>query len=143
MKNIILCDIDGTVANNYHRQHFLEGKKDWDGFFSELINDKPINKIISILYTEVEKGSDIIFITGRPERYRYSSNLWLKQNFSFDYKLYMRKNGDQRNKLIIKKEIFMEYCKDLKIILCIDNDEELIRQWNELGLKTINAEDFY
>ena len=37
----------------------------------------------------------------------------------------------------------MKKCKDLKIILCIDNDEELIRQWNELGLKTINAEDFY
>ena len=32
MANIILCDIDGTVANNDHRQHFLEGKKDWDGF---------------------------------------------------------------------------------------------------------------
>ena len=46
MKNIILCDIDGTVANNDHRQHFLEGKKDWDGFFSELVNDQPIQIII-------------------------------------------------------------------------------------------------
>ena len=36
MANIILCDIDGTVADNSHRQHFLEGKKDWDGFFDAL-----------------------------------------------------------------------------------------------------------
>ena len=31
-KKIVICDIDGTIANNDHRQHFLEGKKDWDGF---------------------------------------------------------------------------------------------------------------
>jgi len=35
-KKIVICDIDGTTANNDHRQHFLEGKKDWDGFFSSL-----------------------------------------------------------------------------------------------------------
>lgn len=143
MKNIILCDIDGTVANNDHRQHFLEGKKDWDGFFSELINDLPINSIIKMLNTEVRKGNEVIFITGRPERYKYSTNLWLKENFSFDYDLFMRKDRDQRNKLIIKKEIFNEYCKNLNIILCIDNDEELLKQWEELGLKVLNASDFY
>ena len=42
MSKIVLCDIDGTVANNDHRQHYLEGKKDWDGFFSELINDTDV-----------------------------------------------------------------------------------------------------
>ena len=36
MKKIVICDIDGTIANNDHRQHYLEGKKDWEGFFSEL-----------------------------------------------------------------------------------------------------------
>tara|TARA_Y200000002_G_C22620649_1_gene638014 strand:+ start:1254 stop:1370 length:117 start_codon:yes stop_codon:yes gene_type:complete len=35
-KKIVICDIDGTIANNDHRQYFLEGKKDWDGFFSSL-----------------------------------------------------------------------------------------------------------
>ena len=45
MSKIVLCDIDGTIANNDHRQHYLEDKKDWDGFFAELINDAPIYKI--------------------------------------------------------------------------------------------------
>jgi 2-hydroxy-3-keto-5-methylthiopentenyl-1-phosphate phosphatase len=44
-KKIVICDIDGTIANNDHRQHFLEGKKDWDGFFSSLSEDKPILKL--------------------------------------------------------------------------------------------------
>ena len=82
-KNIVLCDIDGTIANNDHRQHFLEGKKDWDGFFGELINDSPIMPVIEKINQEVNNGNKIIFITGRPERYRYSTNLWLKENIPF------------------------------------------------------------
>jgi len=106
MANIILCDIDGTVANNDHRQHFLEGKKDWDGFFSELVNDLPIQIIIDKVIQEQASGKEIVFLTGRPERYRYSTTLWLKEHFVFESKLLMRNDGDQRNKLKIKKEIF-------------------------------------
>ena len=84
MANIILCDIDGTVADNSHRQYFLEGKKDWDGFFSELVNDLPIQIIIDKVIQEQANGKEIVFLTGRPERYRYSTTLWLKEYF-FDY----------------------------------------------------------
>ena len=106
MSNIILCDIDGTIANNDHRQHYLEGKKDWDGFFSELVNDLPIYEIIDQIIEEQSKGREIIFLTGRPERYRYSCTLWLKEYFDFDFKLLMRKDNDQRHKLEIKKRNF-------------------------------------
>ena len=141
MSKIVLCDIDGTIANNEHRQHYLEDKKDWEGFFSEIINDSPIIPVIKKINEEFEKGNNIIFVTGRPERYRYSTNLWLKENFYFDYELLMRKNGDQRNKEIVKNEIFQKYLKAKDIILCIDNDKSLLKQWNELGLKTLNPEE--
>ena len=32
-KRIVICDIDGTIADNSHRQHYLLGKKDWKKFF--------------------------------------------------------------------------------------------------------------
>ena len=65
-KKIVICDIDGTIANNDHRQHFLEGKKDWDGFFSEL------NKIYQFIQYKkllIYRTNMSPFITGRPERY--------------------------------------------------------------------------
>ena len=138
-KNIVLCDIDGTIANNDHRQHFLEGKKDWDGFFGELINDSPIMPVIEKINQEVNNGNKIIFITGRPERYRYSTNLWLKENIPFNYDLYMRKDKDKRNKLVVKKDIYEEHLKQLNIILCIDNDDALNAQWKDLGLNVLDA----
>ena len=39
-KKIVICDIDGTIANNDHRQHFLEGKK-IGMVFSELLKINP------------------------------------------------------------------------------------------------------
>ena len=139
MANIILCDIDGTVADNSHRQHFLEGKKDWDGFFSELINDLPIHPIIDKISQEQADGKEIVFLTGRPERYRYSTTLWLEKYFNFEFKLLMRKDGDQRNKLDIKKEIFKENLSFEDIHCIFENDIDLIRMWRDMNLDTIDA----
>ena len=137
MKKIILCDIDGTIANNDHRQHFLEGKKDWDGFFSELINDEPIIEIIKKINAYHDAGKNIIFLTGRPERFRYSTTLWLKENFDFEFKLLMRKDSDYRNKLEVKEEIFNENFSSNDIECIYDNDKDLIKMWNEKGIKTV------
>jgi len=41
----VIFDIDGTLSDNSHRQHFLEQKhKDWEGFFKECEKDKPKHK---------------------------------------------------------------------------------------------------
>ena len=139
MSKIVLCDIDGTIANNDHRQHYLEGKKDWDGFFSELINDEPIFSIINKVIEEYNAGKEIVFLTGRPERYRYNTTLWLKKYFNFELKILMRKNKDHRNKLIIKREIF-ELNFDVKdIFLIFENDDELVQLWESFNLNTFRV----
>ena len=130
MKNIILCDIDGTVANNEHRQHFLEGKKDWDDFFSELSNDIPIFSIIEKVKKHQAEGKDIIFLTGRPERYREETKSWLKKYFNFKFRLLMRKDNDLRNKVIAKEELLKENSIQSECIhLIYENDEDLINYW--------------
>ena len=45
-RDTVICDIDGTIADNSHRQHYLEGKRDWKSFFEGIENDKPILKIL-------------------------------------------------------------------------------------------------
>lgn len=139
MKNIILCDIDGTVANNDHRQHFLEGKKDWDGFFDALDKDKPIFLIINKIIRENESGKNIIFLTGRPERYRKTTRDWLIKYFNFEIRLLMRNDNDRRGKLDIKKEIFESNFNSNDIDYVIDNDEDLLKMWAELSLVTFDV----
>ena len=42
MSKVILCDVDGTLSNGNHRQHYLAVKpKNWLGFISQAPNDPP------------------------------------------------------------------------------------------------------
>ena len=139
MSKIILCDIDGTVANNEHRQHFLKNKKDWEGFFDGMVNDIPIHNVINKIIEEKNAGKEIVFITGRPESYRNASMVWLSKYFSFSFDLLMREDKDQRNKVIVKKDIFEKKLSKSEIHYVIDNDKDLLKLWSEIGLKTVDA----
>ena len=139
MANIILCDIDGTVADNSHRQHFLEGKKDWDGFFDALDLDKPIYEIINKMNDEHNQGREIIFLTGRPERYRDPTENWLKQYFNFPLRVVMRPNDNKKNKLLTKKEMFEQNFNIDEIFYVIDNDEDLLNMWKKMGMRVYSV----
>ena len=141
MANIILCDIDGTEADNSHRQHFLEGKKDWDGFFDALDLDEPIYEIINKMNDEHNQGREIIFLTGRPERYRDPTENWLKQYFNFPLRVVMRPNDNKKNKLLTKKEMFEQNFNIDEIFYVIDNDEDLLNMWTDMQLKVVGVTD--
>lgn len=143
MNNIVLCDIDGTIANNNHRQHFLQNKKDWEGFFSELINDEPIFPIIEKIQEHQLQGKEIVFLTGRPERYSYSTNLWLKEYFSFNYNMIMRKDNDKRNKVAVKRDLFELHFTKEDIFCVYDNDYDLLKMWKEIGLVVNDANAYF
>ena len=139
MSKLILCDVDGTVADNSHRQHFLEGKKDWEGFFSTLLQDEPIFPIINKVIQDHKNGKKIVFLTGRPERYRDKTTEWLQRFFEFKFELIMRKDNDQRHKLIVKEELFNSYVKEKSVHIVYENDLELIKMWKSMGLKVLDV----
>ena len=48
-RKAIIFDIDGTLANNEHRQHFLiEETKNWEEFFRNMSKDSPIEPIRTV-----------------------------------------------------------------------------------------------
>tara|TARA_B100000963_G_scaffold229633_1_gene200283 strand:- start:376 stop:813 length:438 start_codon:yes stop_codon:yes gene_type:complete len=137
----IICDIDGTIADNTHRQSLLSNKNNWDEFFLEMRNDLPIYPVINKVIDEFRNGKEIIFLTGRPLNYEKETNEWLKKYFTFEYRLIMRNENDRRNKLIVKKELFFNNFSVSEIDYVIDNDAELLQQWKEIGLRALDAID--
>ena len=136
VKELVICDIDGTVADNNHRQKILKEYKDWDSFFDLMHLDKPIWKIINLVKRLHKDNKKIVFITGRPERYREKTTCWLQEYFQFDIFLYMRDDNDKENKLISKLKIFEDNFSEDKIYLVIDNDSSLLDMWDGLNLTT-------
>ena len=141
-KKIVICDIDGTIADNNHRQHFLEGKKDWEAFFSSADQDKPIKNIIQEIISLHKKDHEIIFVSGRPDLYRTLTKKWLEKFFNFKINLYMRKNGDKRNKVLVKQDIFNNELKkkNTRIEIVFENDKDLAEMWAKMGLKVFFVE---
>ena len=134
-KKIVICDIDGTVANNDHRQHLLKGFKTWDLFFNALDKDTPILEVIEYVLKLYSNGKKIVFITGRPERFRKPTLRWLSRYFDFELNVFMRENNDIRHKKLVKKDIFTNNFNSEQIYIAIENDLELIDLWKSLGLQ--------
>ncbi len=136
----ILSDIDGTVSNNLHRQHFLDGKKDWKNFFINSKDDKPILPIIEKIKSFQKKNFEIIFISGRPEEYRQISKSWLRKYFKFEFELLMRPDKDKRDNIKVKKYLYDGYLKDKEIKLVFENDQDLCSLWRSKGLNVFKVD---
>lgn len=145
-KGIMLCDIDGTLANIKHRLNFVKDnpeKKDWKGFFGAMWDDIPRVEIIDKLMQYEEKGHPIILISARPEDYREVTEAWLEAKVFKGYEahvtLFMRKKGDKRPDTDVKREIYEKYLQKYQVDVIFDDRPRIIELWRSLGLNVIDV----
>lgn len=142
--SVVLCDLDGTIANLDHRLHFVKPgkghKKDWNSFFMAMGDDTVIEDTRKILMKHFVAGKTIIFMSGRPEKYREITLRWLARNFlNMSYTIIMRGEGDKRPDTITKKEMFEKHFPDKSVVHAIYDDRpSVIRMWKSLGLNVID-----
>lgn len=140
----IIVDIDGTIADNQHRQSVLEfSPKNWDTFFSECVNDLPIEPIVGIIQI-LSSYHSILFVTGRNEKYRIITEAWLhKHEIPFE-ELYMRPNGDYRCDHEMKEFLLInEIRKQYNPKLAIDDRQSVVDMWRRNGLICLQNEPKY
>ncbi len=113
--NLIICDIDGVLADCSHRLHYLE-EKNYDKFYSadEILNDKVIEqgeKFVRHLIAARDVTTvrnDTCLLTGRPERTREYTKAWFALKHIYPspecYPMYMRTDGDYRPSDVVKVE---------------------------------------
>ena len=156
MKDIIVCDLDGTLCNIDHRLHFVqvaEGaprvansgdiiypRKDWDSFFAGVPNDTVNKPVLEVLERFQFEGFKIIFSAGRPERCRADTVQWFYKHTDLfeDTKagetLYMRQDGDFRRDDIVKQEILDKYIDKDRVLFVLDDRDQVVDMWRRNGL---------
>lgn len=138
----VIFDIDSTLANNSHRQHWLEGeKKSWSNFLIESDKDTPYKDTIwlcKVLY----RHSTIILVTGRSEEYREVTEKWLEE-YGVPYNLLlMREQNDYCKDYIAKKKIYKKQIEpDFNVTAVFDDNLECIEMWRNLGLTCYGVEN--
>lgn len=136
MSNLIICDIDGVLADCSHRLHYLK-ERNYEAFYSvaNIMEDKLItrgDRMVDMMASSW--GSRCLcLLTGRPERTRKITEMWLSYMGVRYTKIYMRKDGDHRPSPEVKVDLIKEMMKENRISdltlsgYFIDDDPENVK----------------
>lgn len=133
---VVICDIDGTVAESKERaEAYLSGKKNWERFYEEAANDKPVDAVVNVVKALMSKGYPVIYITGRPENYREQTSMWLMKQGLEHVDLLMRADGDFREDCVVKREHYMRLLSQGVSVLCVFEDrDQVVDMWRGMNV---------
>ena len=140
-----VIDIDGTIANNKHRIHFIEtpGKPpDWTGFLNPdlVYKDTPVEGAVLGVKNLERLGYELCFLTGRHEGLRDVTMRWLLENFDLNVmesRLLMRPAGNMLNPSEYKREQVIGLLSSLdksRGIIFLDDDKYAWDMFAEFGI---------
>ena len=124
----VVIDLDGTVALHRNRLPF-----DWDKLGTDFFDPR----MYHLIMTYVKTGVKLIFLTGRPESVRLTTENWIDSNLQTNYELIMRPTNEYRSGEIVKKELWEKYVEPYYNTICVFEDSnKCVNMWRELGLLT-------
>lgn len=151
----IVFDLDGTLADGRHREHFINGEtKDWDAYFEACDGDVPIWPAIETLIAlrALDGEHQVEIWSGRGEgegkRVRYKTRDWLHshgvKNITMDSAplffvhytaLRMRPHGDHRQDSTLKLEWLNQAIgQGYPPELVFDDRQKVVDMWRANGI---------
>lgn len=136
----VWIDIDNTLSDASHREHYLQGsKKNWKGFFSEMSND-PVNNWCRMLAIGMKGCSHVLICSARPDNYRKQTEEWLAFNDVPYDKLIMRQRNDSRKDSIVKEIIYeFEVKTQYNLLFSVDDRKQVIDQIRTHGVTVLDC----
>ncbi|MGP4002541.1 phosphatase domain-containing protein [Streptomyces sp. 8N706] len=136
---LAVFDLDGTLADTAHRQHFLERRpRDWAAFFAAAPQDPPLAEGVA-LARDSARACEVVYVTGRPERCRRDSLDWLAGHGLPDGRLLMRRDSDRRPARFVKPEILRRLARDREIRMFVDDDQLVCEACEQAGFAVVRA----
>ncbi|MEV6316603.1 hypothetical protein [Streptomyces sp. NPDC051776] len=139
VRPIAVFDLDGTLSDTAHRQHFLERHpRDWSAFFAAAVQDPPLRQGVALVLSSAEE-CEVVYVTGRPERCRRDTLAWLDRHGLPQGRLMMRPNSDRRPARTIKPEILRGLARGREIRRFVDDDELVCDAVERAGFPVVRA----
>lgn len=131
----VVFDLDGTLALNGHRQHFLTrdyASKDWRGFYAACGADLSHFPIIATLFALESAGHDIEIWSGRSDEVANETSQWLHDRGLGSIPLKMRSAKDHQPDTALKLSWLDEASR--KPDLIFDDRASVVAMWREQGI---------
>lgn len=145
--NVIICDIDGTVALHGTHRHPYD--------YTKVLQDEPNEPVITIVRTMLAAGHKIIYMSGREDSAWSDTYDWLRNHGLVSWyehseggshhaiELHMRKTEDRRPDAVVKKEMYDTHIvgKGRTVLFCLDDRDRIVRLWRDMGLTCLQVCD--
>lgn len=141
MKNTIVVDLDGTLADVGHRRHWVLGKKrNYEAFHSELHKD-PVNEPVRKLMTAMAAtGHRVVIVSARPKHVQEATIAWLEHHgIAFDQCFLIRATGDSTPDQELKRIWLNAYGKD-RILFVVDDRQKVVDMWRAEGMTCLQCD---
>jgi len=165
MKNTVIFDLDGTLANiDVRREKSLKpnGKLDWEIFAApdSIMNwDEPNWPVIKMAQLFNHDGFNIVIFSGRNDRSFVATKHWLELNQVPHDLLVMRPDKFKDNSWpiadgnpatdemrfmpdeILKKKMLDTFVDINDVFLVVDDRNKVVKMWRDLGLTVFQVAD--
>jgi len=141
-RDVFVFDLDSTLANVKHREHFITGDvKEWNSFYLACGGDTPIQPAVHILKILQAAGATIWIFTGRSTICKAETMKWLKeQNIEPDLVM-MRKQGDFRPDEIVKREMMEKAGGYNRVAAIFEDRNRVVNMWRKQGFTCYQVAD--
>ena len=145
-KDIIICDIDGTISVVGERLKYLQQQPvDWETFYNDCFEDEPIEEICTLVEAMFSQGYKIIFLTGRRASVEGKTRAWINNylpKLNGCYTLLMRDDGDHRHDVETKPERLTQSLTQgalERIAFILEDRNSMVAKWREMGFRCLQV----
>jgi phosphoglycolate phosphatase-like HAD superfamily hydrolase len=134
-----VIDLDGVLADVTHRLHHISGgSTNWERFFEGMEAD-PLYPEGLALSRELAQAHRLVFLSGRPERYRGPTERWLATHDVPPGDVLLRGDRDRRPARVVKLEVLRRLSDEAPVAVVVDDDPEVCRSAREAGFAVFEA----
>jgi FMN phosphatase YigB (HAD superfamily) len=131
-QEIVIFDIDGTLADVSERIHHLQ-------------KNPRIGRPLLVGWHKTKRSNRCAFVTflflgslgslcsGRSEEHRSETIAWLKKERVKYHELRLRKSGDRRSDVIVKREM-LHRIDETKVLFVVEDRNRVVEMWRKEGL---------
>jgi FMN phosphatase YigB (HAD superfamily) len=138
----VIFDIDGTLADNTPRAHFLTREpKDWNAFYDAMARDAPIQPMVILADALGGEVDHLVLCTGRPDSHWDTTVAWLEKYIATWSGMYRRKANDHRPDTVIKLEMLdtIRDHYDGDPLFVVEDRASMVRAWRTAGLTCLQC----
>lgn len=135
MKDIVIFDLDGTLANTAECRHYLEQEpKNWDAFYYAACSVNPIQSVVDVC-RNLQENYSIYIVSGRSDLVKKQTIAWLNEHGIKFNLIFMRPHGDHTPDDILKKSwCDLNHIPIHRVLCAFDDRDRVVKMWRSLGI---------